>query len=188
MSLPKSSKMYQYINYRMKVTIQDSRTLVGKFLAFDKHMNVVLSDCEEYRKVIQKGKNKEKTEKTQKRMLGLVLLRGDNVVSLTVESPPPVSDNRLKSLDKSKTTGPGLSKQSSRGISISTGPLSGLSGPISSFGSQQNLMVPQLNKLPPPPMGRGMFMNLGGMKFPPPPMGFGLNLEKKDEKKDEKKE
>jgi small nuclear ribonucleoprotein B and B' len=175
--------MYQYINYRMKVTIQDSRTLVGKFLAFDKYMNIVLGDCEEYRKIITKGKN---VEKTQKRMLGLVLLRGENVVSLTVESPPPVSDSRVKTLDKTKNIGIGVSKQSSRGISIAAtqGPLQGLTGPISNFGSQQNLMMPNFGKLPPPPMmmGRGM-----GLKFPPPPIGFNLD-KKNDDKKDDKKE
>ena len=29
--------MVNYINYRMRVTLSDTRMLVGKFLAFDKH-------------------------------------------------------------------------------------------------------------------------------------------------------
>ena len=86
MSLSKQSKMLNYINYRMRVTIQDSRTLVGTFMAFDKHMNLVLGDCEEFRAVKTKGGAKDagapafaRGEKFEKRSLGLVLLRGEQV-------------------------------------------------------------------------------------------------------------
>jgi len=63
----------------MRVIIQDNRELIGQFLAFDKHMNLVLADTEEFRRV--GGKGKEKDEKVIKRSLGLVILRGEIIVS-----------------------------------------------------------------------------------------------------------
>lgn len=54
--MPRSQKILQFINWRIRVTIQDSRCLVGTFMAFDKHMNMVLGDCEEFRRVVPKGK------------------------------------------------------------------------------------------------------------------------------------
>ena len=54
MAMARSSRMLHYINYRMKVVLQDSRMLVGTFMAFDRHMNMVLGDCEEFRRIKNK--------------------------------------------------------------------------------------------------------------------------------------
>ena len=160
--------MLQFINYRMRVTIQDSRTLVGKFMAFDKHMNIILGDCEEFRKITPKGKLKE--EREEKRTLGLVLIRGECVVSLSVEGPPPIEVAFLlfclfspqKSLlillflqEKSRTAGaagPGLARAAGRGIVLPPSampvpvgaPPTGLGGPVRGVGGPApSTMMPQ---------------------------------------------
>ena len=93
--------MLSLINWRLKVTINDGRAFVGQMLAFDRHMNLVLAECEEFRRVRPKKKAGE-TEagpmQEMKRTLGLVILRGETVVSLSVESPPPATDDDKKNV------------------------------------------------------------------------------------------
>lgn len=61
------------------------RVIVGTFMAFDRHMNIVLGDAEEFRKIKAKKGTGVSEEKEEKRALGLIILRGDSVVSLTIE-------------------------------------------------------------------------------------------------------
>ena len=97
--------MLSLINWRLKVTINDGRAFIGQMLAFDRHMNLVLADCEEFRRVRPKKKPEESEagpEQEMKRALGLVILRGETVVSLSVEGPPPVQDEDKKSMVRAK--------------------------------------------------------------------------------------
>lgn len=110
--------MLGLINWRMKVTISDGRSLTGQMLAFDRHMNLVLADCEEFRRVRPKkkaGETETPKEMEMKRTLGLVILRGESVVSLTVEGPPPIVDE-----DKNSTlpVGPGRGMPAGRGMGM----------------------------------------------------------------------
>lgn len=47
----KGAKMAAYVNYRMRLTMSDGRVIIGTFMAYDKFMNVILADSEEFRKV-----------------------------------------------------------------------------------------------------------------------------------------
>ncbi|KIM74668.1 hypothetical protein PILCRDRAFT_827996 [Piloderma croceum F 1598] len=160
----KGGKMLSLINWRLKVTINDGRALTGQMLAFDKHMNLVLADCEEFRRVRPKkkaGETETPAEQEMKRALGLVILRGESVVSLSVEGPPPVVDD-----DKNNAlpVGPGRGMPAGRGMGMMP-PGAPLARPPMPFGPPGMPGAPPGFRPPgfPP-----------GMPFQPgPPPGFG---------------
>jgi len=154
--------MLSLINWRLKVTINDGRALTGQMLAFDRHMNLVLADCEEFRRVRPKKKPGEEPapEQEMKRTLGLVILRGETVVSLSVEGPPPVVDEDKKNV---LPVGPGRGMPAGRGM--------GMMPPMGMPSMARPPMPFPPPGMPGPPPG---FRPPGfppGMPFPPPP-GF----------------
>jgi len=113
-----------------------------RFMAYDRHMNLVLGDAEEFRKLPPKKGSKEEVrwcnihiqprnwtrayiqctgavrstagsvvtantsrqhldswllcavQREERRVLGMLLLRGEEIVSLTIEGPPPAEETR----------------------------------------------------------------------------------------------
>ncbi|KAF8426375.1 small nuclear ribonucleoprotein [Tirmania nivea] len=188
-------KMANLINYRMRVTLNDGRQLTGTLMAFDKHMNVVLADTEEFRRIKKKPtKSAPTTAPTtieEKRTLGLIILRGVTIVSLSVEGPPPADPSARLGSGTAPTaptggtgvaaTGPGIARPAGRGLPIlgmggpggpmggipppGAPPMAGLAGPMRGMGG--------LPGGPPPP--GGMIPGMGpppGMMGGPPPPGF----------------
>ncbi|OAA73178.1 ribonucleoprotein (LSM)-related domain protein [Cordyceps fumosorosea ARSEF 2679] len=173
----KQGKMAGYINWRMRVTLNDGRAMTGQMLAFDKHMNLVLADTEEFRRVKRRqdrsapGAGGSLVESEEKRTLGLTIVRGAYIVSLSVESPPPADPSaRLgKSapggIPSALSAGPGVAKPAGRGA-----PAPSLAGPAPGLGG--GAPPPGLPAFPGAPgfAGRG-----GPPQFPggfAPPPGF----------------
>jgi len=113
------NKMNAYTNHRMRATLKDGRTFVGTLKAFDKHMNLILVDTDEYRQIRPK---KGQILNEQKRPLGFVLLRGENLCTLSVEGPPPNDDSSTTIPTMSGMAqgygGPGQGRSAGRGMPI----------------------------------------------------------------------
>jgi small nuclear ribonucleoprotein B and B' len=105
-------------------------------------MNLVLADTEEFRRVKRKpktaapGASAAPVESEEKRTLGLTIVRGTHIVSLSVEAPPPadpsarLGGNSAAGSGASMPQGPGISRPAGRGLPVGlTGPSAGVGGP-----------------------------------------------------------
>lgn len=145
----KTSRLETWLHYRVRVTISDTRYFVGTFLSYDRHMNIVLVDAEEYRKV----KDKETDFKEIKRVVGLIMIRGENIVSFTAEQAPIGRKAPDTILNKGIAAGRGV--------------------PLNNYVPMQPHMNPHLgNPLGNMPTGSGLHASVGKPIVPPAHAGF----------------
>lgn len=107
-------------------------------------MNLVLADTEEFRRVKRKPAKAATApgatapplvEAEEKRTLGLTIVRGTNIISLSVESPPPSDPSARLGTSApggaaaAMAPGPGLARPAGRGLPVGlTGPVGGVGG------------------------------------------------------------
>ncbi|KAL2557394.1 Small nuclear ribonucleoprotein family protein [Forsythia ovata] len=98
-----------------------------------RNLYLVLGDCEEFLRLLPTKGSKEDQE--DYRILGLVLLHGEEVISLTVEGPPLLGESRVKAIGVNAVLGPSIGCAASCGVPIVfVQAQSGLAGPVRGVG------------------------------------------------------
>lgn len=84
------------INYKIRIICNDGRVYIGELLSYDKYMNIVLKDSIEERipktqmtKINNNNKNND--IRIEKRTLGLIILRGEQILTIVIEDKPSVN-------------------------------------------------------------------------------------------------
>jgi len=114
-------------------------------LISEQHMNIVLADTEEFRRSRKRAPKSAPgsaaapvVEADEKRSLGLLIIRGANIISCSVEGPPPADPaSRLGGavpgpaggVPPVMAAGPGISRPVGRGAGGLQGPAVGVGGP-----------------------------------------------------------
>lgn len=78
-----NNKMFAYVNSTLHVTLADARVMVGTLIAYDRFMNLVLSN------VVETRLTPKADTGVAERELGLVMVRGEHVVSIRSEKKEP---------------------------------------------------------------------------------------------------
>jgi len=67
----------EYVNKVLLIKLRNTQTIRGNLKSFDKHMNLILEKSED---VLSEGQSKS---------LGSIILRGDNILTISLPSTQP---------------------------------------------------------------------------------------------------
>lgn len=173
----KKLQLKDLIDYRLKVLTTDGSVYVGILKGFDKFMNMTLLDCYELRINKKSLENLKSTTKSaedaqtehvhkEKRILGFIILRGENVLSTSIESPPLMDkkerkqeqqklDKKFKKFGKKKSADPqntsSKQQKSTKNVNTKKRPLDNNNNsiPKKSNKKQKKSSVAKAQQLPP---------------------------------------
>ncbi len=80
-----------------------------------------------------------RADRQEKRTLGLVILRGETIVTLSVEAPPPQHTEKVKL--SAVAPGVGIARPAGRGMPIAPPSGVGLTGPVAGSNRLLNLTL-----------------------------------------------
>ena len=159
-NVKQNSRLSDLVNYKLKVFTQDGRVYVGELMAFDKYMNLILSDCIEERiprgqllKLNSKNKEVVNSIKLERRVLGLTILRGENILSTVVEDKPNTTKRQRLQIEKQQEKKIKKQKRQNKNKKKSQNNSNNVSNSNIKSNSKDGkpLNVPQPRKLQPPP-------------------------------------
>lgn len=82
---PGAVKLRSWLNKSLRIQMSDGRILIGVFLCTDRDANVILGSCSEYLPEETDDGDAACSSKEEPRMLGLVMVPGKHIVSVSVD-------------------------------------------------------------------------------------------------------
>lgn len=101
----------QFLNRSVLVHIPDGRVFSGIFTCVDDGMNLVLSQAEEWR--LRHGQGDTEARVSEKRMVGMAMIKGEDIVKLEVKSSGDSDDDRAAAAISAAFGGPSSGSRSS---------------------------------------------------------------------------
>ncbi|XP_025836047.1 N-alpha-acetyltransferase 38-B, NatC auxiliary subunit [Agrilus planipennis] len=92
-------KLRDWLNKLLRIEMTDGRSLVGIFLCTDRDANIILGSCSEYLPEDEEECDSDEHSE-ESRMLGLVMVPGKHIVSISIDKNKHLSDDHQMPLSE----------------------------------------------------------------------------------------